>query len=162
LAHLDNFEELGLGHDQFQSCPHPFCGVVLGKQSIPLGWVTVPATFRDESNYRTETLVFEVVNFFGSFHVILGWPCYVKFMAITSYAYLKLQILGPTGVITVEAKAQRALDCEQKSLGLAAAVELREFSPQEPTKPLTLVMPQCLAFSRWMKMPRPRELMRGT
>jgi hypothetical protein len=105
-----------------------------------LGQVTVPATFRDESNYRTETLVFEVVDFSGSFHVILGWPCYVKFMAITSYAYLKLQILGPTGVITVEAKAQRALDCEQNSLVLAAAVELREFSPQEPTKPLSLVM----------------------
>jgi hypothetical protein len=34
------------------------------------------------------------------------------FMAIPSYANLKLKILGPTGVITIEAKAQRALDCE--------------------------------------------------
>jgi hypothetical protein len=35
--------------------------VVLGKQSIPLRWVTLPVTFGDASNYRTETLAFEVV-----------------------------------------------------------------------------------------------------
>jgi hypothetical protein len=33
-------------------------------------------------------------------------------MAIPSYAYLKLKISGPVGISTVEAKAQRALDCE--------------------------------------------------
>jgi hypothetical protein len=50
-------------------------------------------------------LAFEVVDFSRPYHVILGWPCFVTFMAIPSYAYLKLKILGPTGVITVEAKA---------------------------------------------------------
>jgi hypothetical protein len=50
-------------------------------------------------------LTFKVVNFSLPYHVILGWPCYVMFMAIPSYAYLKLKILGPTGIITVEAKA---------------------------------------------------------
>jgi hypothetical protein len=79
--------------------------VVLGKQSIPLGQVTLSITFRDASNYRTEMLTFEVVDFSRPYHVILGWPCFVTFMVIPSYAYLKLKILGPTGVITVEAKA---------------------------------------------------------
>jgi hypothetical protein len=45
-----------------------------------------------------------VVDFSGLYHVILGQPCYVKFMTIPSYAYLKLKISGPTGIITVEAK----------------------------------------------------------
>jgi hypothetical protein len=36
--------------------------------------------------------------------------------------YLKLKILGPTRVITVEARAQQALDCEQSSIELAAAM----------------------------------------
>jgi hypothetical protein len=40
------------------------------------------------SNYRTELITFEVVHFSRPYHVILGWPCYVKFMAIPSYAYL--------------------------------------------------------------------------
>jgi hypothetical protein len=86
--------------------------VVPGKQSIPLRRVSLPITFGDASNYHTETLAFEVVNFTESYHIILGWPCYVKFMAISSYAYLKLKISGPTDVITVEAKTQQALDCE--------------------------------------------------
>jgi hypothetical protein len=64
-------------------------------------------------------LTFEVVNFSGPYHIILGWPCYIKFMAIPSYTYLKLKITGPTGVITVEAKTQRALDYEQNNIELA-------------------------------------------
>jgi hypothetical protein len=39
------------------------------------------------SNYRTELITFEVVHFSRRYHVILGWPCYVKFMAIPTYAY---------------------------------------------------------------------------
>jgi hypothetical protein len=56
------------------------------------------------SNYRTEALAFDVVDFSRPYHVILGWPCYVKFMAIPSYTYLKLKIPRPIGVITMEAR----------------------------------------------------------
>jgi hypothetical protein len=42
-------------------------------------------------------------------------------MAIPSYAYLKLKIPGHASVITVEAKTQWALDCEQNNIELAAA-----------------------------------------
>jgi hypothetical protein len=108
LMYPDTFDGLGLTQDQLQSSPHPFYGVVPGKQSVPLGWFSLLVTFEDASNYRTEMLTFEVVNFSGPYHVILGWPCYVKFMAIPIYAYLKLKIPRPTRVITMEAKAQRA------------------------------------------------------
>jgi hypothetical protein len=104
LMSLDTFKGLGLVRDQLQSSPHLFYGVVSIKQFVPLGRVNLPITFRDVSNYRNETLVFEVVDFSGSYHVILGRPCYVKFMAIPSYAYLKLKIPRPTGVITVDAR----------------------------------------------------------
>jgi hypothetical protein len=64
----------------------------------------------------------------------LGWLC-----------YLKLKIPGPIGVSTVEAKTQRALDCEQDIIKLAAAMvsvaELRELSLQIPTAPLSPAMP---------------------
>jgi hypothetical protein len=80
--------------------------VVLGKQYVPLGQVTLPVTFEDLSNYNTKTLALDVVNFSRPYHVILGRPCYVKFMAIPSYAYLNLKIHVATGVITMEAKAQ--------------------------------------------------------
>jgi hypothetical protein len=106
LKYLDTFDGLGLTWDQLQSIPHPFYEVVPGKQSSPLGWVTVSVPFRDASNYRTETLTFKVVNFSGPYHVIMGRPCYVKFMAIPSSSYLKLKIHGPDRIINVEAKAQ--------------------------------------------------------
>jgi hypothetical protein len=66
-------------------------------------------------------LTFEVVDVSDLYHIILGQPCYAKFMAIPSYTYFKLKILGPTGVITAKAEARQALDCEQSSLKLAAA-----------------------------------------
>jgi hypothetical protein len=78
--------------------------VVPSKQSIPFGWVTLSVTFGVVSNYCTETLTFVVVDFSRPYHVILGQMCYVQFMAIPSYTYLKLKIPIPTGVITVEAK----------------------------------------------------------
>jgi hypothetical protein len=67
-------------------------------------------------------LPFEVADFSRPYHIILGRPCYIKFMVIPSYAYLKLKILGHAGIITVEAKAHRTLDCEQNSIELATAV----------------------------------------
>jgi hypothetical protein len=106
--------------------------VVPGRQFVPLKQINPPVTFKDLSNYCTKMLTFEVVDFSRPHHVILGWPCYVKFMAIPSYAYLKLKIPGPVGVITMEARTQWALDCEQDSIEVAAAAvavaELRELS----------------------------------
>jgi hypothetical protein len=69
--------------------------VVPSKQSVPLRRVTLPITFRDSINYRTETLTFEVVDFSRPCHIIPVQPCYMKFMAIPSYAYLTLEYLGP-------------------------------------------------------------------
>ena len=68
---------------------------------MPLGQIDLPITFRDQFNYRTMTLTFEVVGFLGTFHAILGRPCYAKFMAIPNYTNLKLKMLGPHRVITV-------------------------------------------------------------
>jgi hypothetical protein len=47
---------------------------------------TMLVTFGDVSNYCTKTLVVEVVDFSRPYQVFLGWSCYVKFMAIPSYA----------------------------------------------------------------------------
>ena len=61
----------------------------------------LPITFGGPSNYRMETLTFEVVGFHRTYHAILGRPCNVKFMVVPNYTYLKLKMLGPGGVIIV-------------------------------------------------------------
>jgi hypothetical protein len=40
--------------------------------------------------------MFEVVGFRGTYHTVLGRPCYAKFMAVPNYTYLKLKMLGVT------------------------------------------------------------------
>ena len=79
----------------------PFHGVILGTQAYPLGQINLPVMFGDQANFNSEVLTFEVVDFPGSYHVILGWPCYARFMAISNYTYLKLKMPRPNGVITV-------------------------------------------------------------
>ena len=93
-----------------------------GKQAVPLGQIDLPVTFGDHSNYRTETLTFDVVGFLGTFHAILGRPWYAKFMAVPNYTYLKLKMPGPYGVITIGTSFRRAYECEVECCGHAIAV----------------------------------------
>ena len=53
-----------------------------------------------------------MVEFHGTYHTILGNLCYVKFMVIPNYTYLKLKMMGPRVVITVGTSFQRAYECE--------------------------------------------------
>ncbi|XP_066324020.1 uncharacterized protein [Miscanthus floridulus] len=70
----------------------------------------------------TETLTFEVVGFHGTFHIILGHPCYAKFMVVPNYTYLKLKMSGPHEVITVDTSFQRAYKCEVECCEYATVI----------------------------------------
>jgi ribonuclease HI len=72
----------------------PFHGIVPGKRVQPLGQIDLPVCFGTPSNFRRETLTFEVVGFRGTYHAVLGRPCYAKFMAIPNYTYLKCETLS--------------------------------------------------------------------
>ena len=67
-------------------------------------------------------LTFEVVDFLGTYHAILGRPCYVKFMAVPNYTYLKLKISGPNGIITVGSTFSHAFTCDREHYELATAI----------------------------------------
>jgi hypothetical protein len=91
-------ETLGLlGIDLFmiRASATPFHGIVLGKRVLPLGQLDLPVCFGTPSNFRKETLTFEVVGFRGTYHAVLGRPCYAKFMVVPNYTYLKLKMPGP-------------------------------------------------------------------
>jgi hypothetical protein len=80
---------------------------------MPLGTITLSVMFGDQVHYLKEKLSFEVIDFEGPYHAILGRPCYTKIMAIPSYAYLKLKMSGPRDVITVTGSFQDAYKCER-------------------------------------------------
>ena len=71
-------------------------------------------------------LTFEVVGFRGAYHAILGRPCYVKFMAIPNYTYLKLKMPGPNGVITIGSSFEHAYECDVECVEHAEALAVDE------------------------------------
>jgi hypothetical protein len=83
-----------------------------GKRAEPVGRIDLPVCFRTPANFRKETLTFEVVSFHGTYHAILGRPCYAKFMAVPNYTYLNLKMPGPKGVITVGPSYEHAYECD--------------------------------------------------
>jgi hypothetical protein len=85
---------------------------VPGKREGLVGRVDLPVCFGTPSNFRKETLTFEVVGFHRTYHTILGRPCHTKFMMVPNYTYLKLKMPGPKGVITVEPSYEHAYECD--------------------------------------------------
>jgi hypothetical protein len=90
----------------------PLHGIILGKCVQPLGQLDLPVCFGTPSNFQKETLTFEVVGFRGTYHAVLGRPCYAKFMAVPNYTYLNLKMPGPNGVITVGSTYRHAYECD--------------------------------------------------
>ena len=53
----------------------------------------------------------------------LGRIAFARFKAVPHYAYLKLKMLGPRGVITVNGNTERFLRTEEHTAALAAKVQ---------------------------------------
>ncbi|XP_066392421.1 uncharacterized protein [Miscanthus floridulus] len=98
-----------MGIPQSSLCPSkaPFYGIMLGKEVVPLGSIWLNLTFDQPDNYK-EPLTFEVVDFLSINHSLLSLPCFAKFMVIPNYAYLKLKMPSPKGVIIVEGNFKQA------------------------------------------------------
>lgn len=109
-------------------------------QAYPLRQIDLPVTFGDRANSRTEILTFDMIDFEGYYHAILGCPCYAKFMAIPNYTYLKLKMSGPNGTITVGSPFPRAYMCDRENLehatDLINSAELKKLQ-----KEVALAMP---------------------
>ncbi|XP_066311102.1 uncharacterized protein [Miscanthus floridulus] len=99
-----------MGIPRSSLCPRntSFYGIVPGKEAMPLRRIRVNVTFGKPSNFCKEPLTFEVVDFLGVYHAILDRPCFTKFMAVPNYTYLKLKMLGPNRVITIEGSFEQA------------------------------------------------------
>ena len=78
-----------------------FHGIVPGKSAKPIGKIYLEVAFGTMENYRSEIMPFEVVDLKSPYHALFGRPAYFKFMARPCYVYLKLNMPGPAGVITV-------------------------------------------------------------
>ena len=89
-------------------------------------------TFGGELNYRTEKIVFDVVDLPLPYNGILGRPALAKFMAASHYAYNTLKMPGPIGVISIPSDEKDAIICVDKMYQEAVAAEVAKAAT--PTK----------------------------
>jgi hypothetical protein len=122
VIYAETLELLGVDRSEIWAGAAPFHGIAPGKRILPLGQIDLPVCFGTPTNFRKETLTFEVVGFRGTYHAVLGRPCYAKFMAIPNYTYLKLKMSGPKGVITVGPTYRHAYKCDVECVEYAEAL----------------------------------------
>jgi hypothetical protein len=122
IIYAETLVLLGIDLSMIRAGATPFHGIVSGKRVLPLGQLDLPVCFGTPSNFRKETLTFEVVGFRGTYHAVLGRPCYAKFMAIPNYTYLKLKMPGPNGTITVRSTYRHAYECDVECVEYAEAI----------------------------------------
>ena len=78
--------------------------------------------FGDKDHFRREAIWFEVVDLESPYHALLGQPALAKFMAESHYAYLKMKMPGPKGIITIAGDYQKSLTCVAASSRLAESL----------------------------------------
>jgi len=101
ILYAETIALMGINKSRLSNDALPFLGVVPGHRAHPLWQIDLPVCFGTPDNFRRQVLTFDVVGFHGIYHVILGRPCYAKFIAILNYTYLKLKMPGPNGIITI-------------------------------------------------------------
>jgi hypothetical protein len=126
IIYAETLELLGVDRSEIRAGAAPFHGIAPGKRILLLGQVDLPICFGTPSNFRKETLTFEVVGFRGTYHAVLGRPCYAKVMAIPNYTYLKLKMPSPKGVITVGPTYRHAYECDVECVEYAEALAKSE------------------------------------
>jgi hypothetical protein len=71
IIYAETLELLGVDRSTIWVDAAPFHGIVPGKRVLPLGQLDLPVCFGTSSNFRKETLTFEVVGFQGTYHAVL-------------------------------------------------------------------------------------------
>jgi hypothetical protein len=88
--------------------------------------VQLEVLFSKKGNSCREPIWFEVVDISSPYHALLGRPALAKFMAVPHYAYLKMKLPGPRGVITVSGSFKKSLAGAKESSQLAEALVVAE------------------------------------
>jgi hypothetical protein len=123
IMYIETFDGLGITRSTLRPSTVPFHDVIPSHQAYPLGQITLPFTFGNPSNFRTKRIKFEVVDFLGSYNVILGWPCYAKFMVAPNYTYLKMKMPGPRRINTTSSSIKTMYTCEQAKCEFSSTLD---------------------------------------
>ena len=123
LLYQDTMHKMGIDPSRIKPTKTTFKGVIQGVEAHCTGSITLEVVFGSPNNFRSEELIFDIVPFRGGYHALLGRTAFARFNAVPHYAYLKLKMPGPRGVITVNGNTERSLRTEEHTVALATEAQ---------------------------------------
>ena len=81
ILYEDTLKRMNLAHNQLDYSKVTFHGIMPGRQAKSMRRIKLDVTFGPETNYRMESIRFEVVPFKSAYHAMFGRPVFAKFMA---------------------------------------------------------------------------------
>jgi hypothetical protein len=94
------FRQMQEPDDKIHDATHPLCGFG-GRQIVALGKITMPVTFGNIHNTRTEQVVFDIVEMEYPYNAIIARGMLNAFEAVLHPAYLCMKIPSEQGPIIV-------------------------------------------------------------
>jgi hypothetical protein len=116
------FDRMNIDINLLQPAEIPLIGF-RGKRVNALGKISLPVSFRDLTNPRTENITFNVVEMNYPYLAIFGRGFLNKFEVVVHQLYLCMKILAAKGVITVHGNQELARDIEQGVATVKAEVQ---------------------------------------
>ena len=117
---------MGIDSSRIKPSSTTFKGVIPGVEARCTRTVTLEVVFGSPENFRSEELIFDIVPFQSGYHTLIGHTAFARFNAVPHYAYLKLKMPGPNGVITVNGNTKHSLRTEEQTAAFAAEVQASE------------------------------------
>ena len=120
LIYQDTVCKMGIDPSRISQINTTFKGVIPGPEARYMGSLVLEVVFGSPDNFRSEKLTFDIAPFRIGYHALLGRTTFTHFNAVPHYAYLKLKMPGPRGIIIVSGNAERSLRAEECVAALAA------------------------------------------
>lgn len=129
LLYQDTVRKMGIDSSRIKPTKTTFKGVIPGVEARCTGSITLKVVFGSPDNFRSEDLIFDIVPFRSGYHTLLVQTAFARFNAVPHYAYLKLKMPGPRGVITVHGNMDSSFRTEEHTAALAAVVQVGLIKP---------------------------------
>ena len=113
LIYQDTVRKMGIDPSRISLSNSTFKGVIPGVEAHCTGSLVLEVVFGSPDNFTSEELTFDISPFRSGYHALLGRTAFARFNALPHYAYLKLKMPSPRGVITVSGNTERSLRAEE-------------------------------------------------
>ena len=120
LIYQDIVRKMGIDPTRISQRNTTFKGVIPGLEARCTGSLVLEVVFGSPDNFRSEELTFDIAPFRSGYHALLGRTAFARFNAVPHYAYLKLKMHGPRGIIIVSGNTECSLRAEEYVATLAA------------------------------------------